>query len=284
MELMEKDTFSAEQNVTGQQSEIVDYPAFDPEEAEKNQKTEAIQMAFWEQKKNFLENVEAAIDSGDLSPQLKDREAELWTTTVKIEDSEYFKKNEAGSADHLTDFMRDLDNGRIRVRHEISLPMDILDNPEHNHMITHELAHGLAGCRQEGDKFITGFNRLFENNNTYLGMCLNEGMTEHIAEKFSGEKINYNADENGLIMGYPTYYKFINFLSSAGNNKIDMKYFEDAYMLSGDEGDKAIATLRDKIAEAFPTENGVHPLDNLAAHNKDQIEYWLATYTKSEVA
>lgn len=103
-----------------------------------------------------------------------------------------------------------------------------------------------------------------------------------MAEFVSGQKNIYKKDEKaGAVPGYPNYYKFIKFLSSAGKTEVDMKYFVDAYCLGGGEGDKAIARLRDKLAEAFPTENGVNPLDNLAAHNKDQIEYWITTYTQN---
>ena len=274
---MEKDNFSAEQDNIGQPSEAVEYPEFNPDEAKKLRETEAVEMAFWDQKKNFLKNVETEIINGNLPKQLKEREDELWTIKPKVEELEYFSEDSSG-ADHLTDYMRNLDTGQIRRRHEVSLPINILENPEYPHIINHELAHGLEGYRDNG---LQGLNRLFENENNYLGMCLNEGMTEHMVERISGQKINYNMNEEGTTVGYPDYYKFIKFLSSAGATKVDMKYFVDAYCLSGDEGDQAIATLRDKLAEAFPTENGTNPLDNLAAHNQDQIEYWISAYTQN---
>lgn len=278
---MEKDNFSAEEDTSNQSIETVEYPEFDPDKAKGLRDTEAIEMVFWEQKENFLKNVEAEIDSGGLPEQVKDREKELWTTKIKVEKPEYFQKDDSGLADHLTDFMSNLDNGQIRLSHEITLPIDVLNNPEYTHIVSHELAHGLEGYSREGDKFTTGFNRLFEGGENYLGMCLNEGMTEYMAERFSGEKINYDTNEGGAVVGYPSYYKFIKFLSSAGVVKVDMRYFIDAYCLSGNEGNKAITTLRDKLVEAFPTKNGANALDNLATHNKDQIEYWISTYTQA---
>lgn len=278
---MEKDNFSTEQDTSDQFVETVEYPEFNPDKAKELQDIEAVKTAFWEQKENFLKNVETEISSGGLPEQVKDREKELWTTKIKVEKPEYFQRGDGGIADHLTDFIRNLDNGQIRLSHEITLPIDILDNSEYKHMISHELAHGLEGYSQEDGKFTTGFNRLFKGGESYLGTCLNEGMTEHIAERFSGEKINYDTNKEDAVVGYPNYYKFIKFLSSAGVVKVDMKYFVDAYCLSGDEGDKAIATLRGKLAEAFPTENGANALDNLAAHKKDQIEYWISTYTQA---
>ena len=290
---MEKDNFSAEQDISSQPAEIVEYPEFNPDEAERLKNTEKVKMVFWEQKQNFLKNIETGIANGDLPEQLKERENELWTMNVEVKDPEYFSQEGSGRADHLTNYMLNLDNGQVRRRHEISLPIDILENPERAHMINHELAHGLEGYRDENSQ---GLRRLFDGENNHLGMCMNEGMTEYMAEKVSGEKINYSAndeefisgkkniyekDRDGKIPGYPRYYKFIKFLSSAGKTEVDMKYFIDAYCLNGEEGDKAIVTLRDKLAEAFPTENGVNPLDNLAVHNKDQIEYWITTYTQN---
>lgn len=275
---MEKDNFSAEREISNQPFETVEYPEFNPDEAERLKNTEKVQMAFWEQKQNFLKNIETEIVNGDLPEQLKERENELWTMKVEVKDPEYFSQEGSGRADHLTDYMLNLDNGQIRRHHEISLPIDILENSERAHMINHELAHGLEGYGDDGSQ---GLRRLFDGEDNHLGMCMNEGMTEYMAEKVSGEKINYSANNEGVVIGYPRYYKFIKFLSSAGKNVVDMKYFVDAYCLSGEEGDKAIAALRDKLAEAFPTENGTNPLDNLAAHNKDQIEYWIATYTQN---
>ena len=279
---MEKDNFSAEQDNIGQPSEAVEYPEFNPDEAKKLRETEAAMLAIGERKMSFLNNVDAKIASGELPNQLKDRENELWTTRIEVMPAEQIESSEHHPEGHLATHATDrykLVDGRLSCRHEIQFPEDVFEYDSSEQMIRHEFSHTLEGLN---DNLTAGMVRLFEDENNYLGMCINEGMTEYMAELISGQKNIYDRDEKiDKIPGYPRYYKFIKFLSSAGATKVDMKYFVDAYCLSGDEGDQAIATLRDKLAEAFPTENGTNPLDNLAAHNQDQIEYWISAYTQN---
>lgn len=274
---MEKDNFSTEQEINNQPSEPVEYPEFDPDKAKELRETEATELAIGERKMKFLNNVDALIASGDLPSQLRDREAELWTVGIQVVSQDELKNEHHG---HVASHMFGYGNLSNRPHHEIILPDDILEYSFNEHMVNHELAHSLEGRSEDGLE--SGLGRLFEGQDNYLGICLDEGMTEHMTELVSGQKNIYEKDKKAdVVPGYPSYYKFIKFLSSAGKTEVDMKYFVDAYCLSGEEGDKAIATLRDKLAEAFPTENGTNPLDNLAAHNKDQIEYWIATYTQN---
>lgn len=274
---MEKDNFSAEQEIDNQPSESVEYPEFDPDKAKELRETEATELAIGERKMKFLNNIDALIASGDLPNQLQDREAELWTIGIQVVPQDELKNEHHG---HAASHMFGYGNLSNRPHHEIVLPDDILEYSFNEHMVNHELAHSLEGRSEDGLE--SGLGRLFEGQDNYLGMCLDEGMTEYMTELVSGQKNIYEKDKKAdAVPGYPNYYKFIKFLSSAGKTEVDMKYFVDAYCLSGEEGDEAIAALRDKLAEAFPTENGTNPLDNLAAHNKDQIEYWIAAYTQN---
>ena len=213
--------------------------------------------------------------AGKLPVQLSDREAELWTTRVEVVTPPDSRSGVA--AQQIYKVLHDLNENKTFHRHVIQLPEDILNNPEYKFTINHELAHCLEG--HGADIHRNGLARLFPSSNR-LSTGIDEGMTEHIAEIFSGQKPNYtDYEENGIVGTYHVYYDFIDFLSSSGKTKIDIRYFIDAYVLNDEDGDKAIATLRDKIAEAFPTQDGSHPLDNLASHSEAQIEYWLAKYT-----
>ena len=281
---MEKDNFSAEQDNTSQPSEVVEYPDFDPDKAKKLRETEATMLAIGERKMSFLNNIDAKIASGELPDLYKDvgRKREIWSAGIEVIPAEQIETTEEhlgrAFANHVSDRYR-MNDGRLAYRHEVQFPEDIFEYDAGEQTIRHEFSHMLEGLNSD---LVAGMNRLFEDENSYLGTCINEGMTDYMAELVSGQKNVYEKDEkNGKIPGYPRYYKFIKFLSSAGATKVDMKYFVDAYCLSGDEGDQAVATLKNKLAEAFPTENGTNPLDNLAAHNQDQIEYWISTYTQN---
>lgn len=277
---MEKDNFSAEQNNISQSSETIEYPEFDPDKARKLRETEITKNTIVEEEANFLLDIEDKIASGELPSQLQNRIKEVYGTNIEILPLEQIKASDGHTAQHIIEYYQNQDgSGSFYRSHEIYFPEDILERDAGPQMIRHEFSHALEGTKDDASG--EGLKRLFKDEKNYLGMCINEGMTEYMAELISGQKNIYEKGEDGKIPGYPNYYKFIKFLSSAGATKVDMKYFVDAYCLSGDEGDQAIATLRDKLAEAFPTENGVNPLDNLAAHNKDQIEYWIATYTKN---
>lgn len=284
---MEKDNFSTEQDNASQPFEAVEYPEFNPDRAKELreiEETEATELAISERKVAFLKNVDTKIASGELPDLYKDagREGEIWTANIEVVPTEQIGTSEhhpqGHIANHISELYR-LDDGTIAHLHKVQFPKDVFEHGSAEQMVRHEFSHMLEGV---SNNLAMGMTRLFKDEDNYLGMCINEGMTEHMAELISGQKNIYEKNKkDGKTPGYPNYYKFIKFLSSAGKTEVDMKYFVDAYCLSGEEGDQAIATLKGKLAEAFPTENGVNPLDNLAAHNQDQIEYWIHAYTQN---
>ena len=267
---MENAPVSTEQiNNAWSTSTPAEFPPFNPERAEKLQEIESV---FWEQKKAFLDSIEEKISVGELPADLSMRETELWTTNANIVSSD--ELNQGESAEQIYKVIHDLNDNSIHRRHVINLPENILENPEYVFTMNHELAHCLEG-HDEADINRNGLTRLFHGQ-SYLGKCINEGMTEHMAEIISGQKPNYATyEKDGIAGSYHIYYDFINYLC---NNGVDFEYFVNAYIASND----AVITLRDEIAKAFPTKDGSHPLDNLARHSEAQIEYWLAKYTGHE--
>ena len=110
---MEKDNFSAEQEINNQPSEAVEYPEFDLDKARKLRETEATMLAIGEQKMKFLNNIDTMIASGDLPSQLQDRETELWTIGIQVISPDELKNEHHGhAAVHM--FGHDRVYGRIR--------------------------------------------------------------------------------------------------------------------------------------------------------------------------